>query len=119
VMMGSEPLRRLMGWLGSVKSYPTEGMDGAVDLGSSGKSRPSTAGGETEGERERCSLSVAVEALRCNEVESFAPAPSWDSAGSSCSGCGCWSLEAAFFANVFSFALLRVRGERLIEDKGI
>ena len=119
MMMGSEPLRRLMGWLGSVKSYLTEGMDGAADLGSSGESRPSTVGGETGGERERCSLSVAVEELRCNEVESFAPAPSWDSAGSSCSGCGCWSLEAAFFANVFSFALLRARGEGLIEDKGI
>ena len=84
MMMGSEPLRRLMGWLGSDKSYRTEGMDGATDRGSSGESRPSTVGGETGGEREGCSLSVAVEELRCNEVEPLAPAPSCESEESAC-----------------------------------
>lgn len=106
MMMGREPLRRLMGWLGSVKSYRMEGMDGA-DRWSSDESRPSTVGGETGGEREGYSLSVAVEELRCNEVEPFAPAPSCESGESAWGGCGCWTLAAAFLANVFSFALLR------------
>jgi len=67
-------------------------------------------------------LSVAIEVLRCSEVAPFAPAPSWESEESAGGGCGCWSLAAAFFANVFSFALLRkkkggVRTDR--EDEGI
>ena len=73
MMMGSEPLRRLMGWLGSVKSYRMDGMDETVDRSSLGKSRPPKAGGETEGEREGRLLSVVVEELRCKEI---APAPS-------------------------------------------
>lgn len=75
-MMGSEPLRRLMGWLGSVKSYRAERMDGAADWASLGKSRPPTVGGETEGEIEGRLLSVAVEELRCKEIEPFTLVPS-------------------------------------------
>jgi hypothetical protein len=33
-MMGSEPLRRLMGWLGSVKSHREGKVGGAVGRGS-------------------------------------------------------------------------------------
>lgn len=41
-----------------------------------GKSRPSSVGGELEGEIEGRLLSVVVEGLRCNEFE---PAPSCES----------------------------------------
>jgi len=84
--MGSEPLRRLMGWLGSVKSYLLERMDGAADWESFVKSRLPTVGGETGGETEGGLLSVAVEELRCSEVEPFTPVPSCESGESNGEG---------------------------------